>query len=502
MAAVSAAEQQSPPLGRGAAAALVFGSSAAVLVIELVALRLLAPYLGLTLEMSTTVIGVALTAIATGSWLGGRAADVVAPQRALGPLLLLSGALVVLILPAVRWTGEIARGGDVGGVLLMAALTLFAPAALLSAVTPMVTKLRLTNLSETGTVVGRLSGIGTAGAIAGTVATGFVFVSAVPSSVIMLTLGVLLVVAGGLLSVRLRGWRPVAASVAVALVGGLATLWGPNPCEVETTYHCASVVSDPERSTGRVLVLDTLRHSYVDLADPTYLDFDYVQAIASAADVRWPEGEPLSAFHMGGGALTLPRYLDAVRPGTRSVVAEIDAGVLEIAADQLGLQADGAIVTRTQDARLGLAAEATDSRDLVVADAFSGVAVPWHLATREIVREAQRVLVDDGVYAANVIDHPPMGFARAQAATVASVFDLVALATSPATLAGGSGGNVVLIASDTELDTEAIQAVIDRRGTGYDVLSTGQVEDFAGDAAILTDDFAPVDQLLTPYPTL
>jgi hypothetical protein len=133
----------------------------------------------------------------------------------------------------------------------------------------MVTKLRLTNLSETGTVVGRLSGIGTAGAIAGTVATGFVFVSAVPSSVIMLTLGVLLVVAGGLLSVRLRGWRPVAASVAVALVGGLATLWGPNPCEVETTYHCASVVSDPERSTGRVLVLDTLRHSYVDLADPT-----------------------------------------------------------------------------------------------------------------------------------------------------------------------------------------------------------------------------------------
>jgi hypothetical protein len=82
------------------------------------------------------------------------------------------------------------------------------------------------------------------------------------------------------------------------------------------------------------------------------------------------------------------------------------------------------------------------------------------------------------------------------------VFDHVALATSPATLAGDSGGNVVLIASDTELDTEAIQAVIDRRGTGYDVLSTGQVEDFAGDAAILTDDFAPVDQLLTPYPTL
>ncbi|MDQ3628006.1 MAG: fused MFS/spermidine synthase [Actinomycetota bacterium] len=502
VAAVSTAEEQAPSLGPSAAAALVFGSSAAVLVIELVALRLLAPYLGLTLEMSTAVIGVALAAIATGSWLGGRAADVVAPQRMLGPLLLLSGALVALILPAVRWTGEIARGGDVSGVLLMAALTLFAPAALLSAVTPMVTKVRLTSLSATGTVVGRLSGIGTAGAIAGTVATGFGFVSAVPSSVTMLSLGGLLVAVGGLLTVRLRGWRTAAAPVAVALIGGAATVWGPNPCEVETTYHCASVVNDPERSTGRVLVLDTLRHSYVDLADPTYLHFDYVQAIASAADVLWARGEPLSAFHLGGGALTLPRYLHAVRPGTRSLVTEIDPGVLEIAVDRLGLEADGAIVTRTQDARVGLAAQATDSRDLVVADAFSGVAVPWHLATREVVRDAQRVLVDDGVYTANVIDHPPLDFARAQAATIASVFDHVVLATSPATLAGDSGGNVVLIASDAVLDSEGIQAAIDQRGTGYQVLATGEVEDFAGDAAILTDDFAPVDQLLTPYPTL
>lgn len=491
-----------PPLGQRAAASLVFGSSAAVLIIELVALRLLAPYLGLTLEMNTAVIGVALAAIATGSWAGGAAADVVAPQRTLGPLLLVSGALVVLILPTVRWTGEMARGGDVSIVLLMAALTLFAPAAMLSAVTPMVTKLRLTSLAETGTVVGRLSGIGTTGAIAGTVVTGFVFVSAVPSSVIMLTLGGLLVLVGLGLSLRLGGWRWGAASVTVALVGAAATWWGPNPCTVETTYHCASVAQDPERPTGRVLVLDTLRHSYVDVADPTYLDFDYVQAMASATDAIWPTSEPLRAFHLGGGALTLPRYLDAVRPGTRSLVAEIDPGVLELAVDELALDADGDIATRTQDARIGLAAEATDSRDLVVADAFGGVAVPWHLATREVVRDAQRVLVDDGVYTANVIDHPPLDFARAQAATVASVFDHVLLASSPATLAGDGGGNLVLVASDSALSVDAIQTAIDDRGTDYDVLSPSQVAAFAGDAAVLTDDFAPVDQLLTPYPTL
>lgn len=498
---VAAVSTEPPALGPRGAAALVFGSSAAVLVIELVSLRLLAPYLGLTLEMSTAVIGVALAAIATGSWAGGWAADLIAPQRMLGPLLLLSGALVLLILPAVRWTGESARGGDVTGVLLMAALTLFAPAALLSAVTPMVTKLRLTSLTQTGTVVGRLSGIGTTGAIAGTVGTGFVFVSAVPSSVIMLSLGGLLVVVGGFLSVRLRGWRSAAAPAVVALAGIAATAWGPNPCTVETTYHCASVVSDPDRPSGRILVLDTLRHSYVDLADPTYLDFDYVRAIASATDVSWPQGEPLSAFHLGGGALTLPRYLDAVRPGTRSVVAEIDGGVLDIAVDQLGLETGEAISTRTQDARTGLAAQTVGSRDLVVADAFGGVSVPWHLTTREVVSDAQRVLVDDGVYAVNVIDYPPLDFARAQTATVTSVFDHVVLAAAPATLDGDGGGNLVLLASDAELDTDAIRAAIDQRGTGYDVTSGSAVDAFAGEAAILTDDFAPVDQLLTPYPT-
>jgi MFS family permease len=79
-------------LGRYAAAALVFGASASVLVVELVALRLLAPYLGLTLETNTIVIGLALAAIAMGSWAGGRLADRISPRYVLGPALAVSGA--------------------------------------------------------------------------------------------------------------------------------------------------------------------------------------------------------------------------------------------------------------------------------------------------------------------------------------------------------------------------------------------------------------------------
>ena len=183
----------------------MFGASAAVLVVELVALRLLAPYLGLTLETSTIVIGTALVAIALGALYGGRAADVVAPRRTIAPL---------LASPAWRWRSPRslvrAAGEHATGLLfLVAGLTIVIPGALLSAVTPMVIKLMLTTLKETGTVVGRLSGIGTAGAIFGTVVTGFVLISRVPVTGIMLGLGLLLLVAAIVVEVGVRRRPPV-----------------------------------------------------------------------------------------------------------------------------------------------------------------------------------------------------------------------------------------------------------------------------------------------------
>src|SRR4051812_29533072 len=124
-------------IGDRAAIALSFGSSAAVLVLELVSLRLVAPYLGLTLETNTAIIGVALAAIATGAALGGRFADSVPPTHSLGPLLLIAGALVLLILPIVRWTGETVRGGGSNAGFLAVPMALFLPAALLAPARPM-----------------------------------------------------------------------------------------------------------------------------------------------------------------------------------------------------------------------------------------------------------------------------------------------------------------------------------------------------------------------------
>ncbi|MFF1272544.1 fused MFS/spermidine synthase [Streptomyces marokkonensis] len=486
-------------LGPRVAAVLVFGSSAAVLVVEIVALRLLAPYLGLTLETSTMVISIALTAIALGSWLGGSVADQVDPRRLLGPSLGLSGAVVALTPAVLRTAAEWAPAM----LLLIASLTILVPGALLSAVTPVVTKLRLTSLAETGTVVGRLSGVGTVGAIFGTVFTGFVLVSRLPVSGILIGLGTLLLAGSALVEWRTRGWSGTPALTLVVVAGGLATTVAPGGCDAETKYHCARVVADPDRAGGRTLVLDGVRHSYVDIDDPTFLEFTYVRAIASVVDAAFPGSEPLAAYHLGGGGLTFPRYLAATRPGTHSLVSEIDTGVVRIDRDRLGLRPGSGIGVRAEDGRLGLRRLDTGSRDLVVGDAFGGVSVPWHLTTAEAMADVRRVLNEDGLYVANLIDHGDLAFARAEAATLSETFENVALLGDATDLglapaATSEGGNLVLVASDRAVDPRAVQEALDARRTGWKVAVGDDLTSWIGDAPLLTDDYAPVDQLLQP----
>jgi spermidine synthase len=479
-----------------AAAALVFGSSAAVLVVELVALRLLAPYLGLTLETTTLVIGTALAAIALGAWWGGRVADVVSPRRALSPLLALSGAAVAVTPVVVRAAGD---AGVAGLLLVVAGSTIIVPGALLSAVSPMVVKLMLTTLSRTGTIVGRLSGIGTVGAIFGTVVTGFVLVSRVPVTGILVGLGLLLLTAAAATEIGLRRRAPVLPAVLV-LVGALAGAAAPAGCDAETRYHCAEVVADPNRPGGRLLVLDGLSHSYVDLDDPTHLEFSYVKALDAAVEAGFGPGEPLDAYHIGGGGLTFPRHLAETRPGTRSLVSEIDPGVVELDAERLGLETGPDLRVRVEDARTGLRRVGTDSRDLVVGDAFGGVSVPWHLTTVEAVAEVRRVLREDGVFALNLIDHEPLAFARAELATLREVFDHVVVASDAYTLSGRGGGNVVAIASESPVAVGAIERAFSRRALSWEAITGPQLTAWIDGAVVLTDDYAPVDQLLTTQP--
>jgi hypothetical protein len=137
----------------------------------------------------------------------------------------------------------------------------------------------------------------------------------------------------------------------------------------------------------------------------------------------------------------------------------------------------------------------------VVGDAFGSLAVPWHLTTTEMVEQVRRVLRPGGVYVLNVIDLPPLSFARAETATLLEAFDDVALLAPQAVVEGDDGGNLVLVASDEPLPVDALGERTASGDEPWSAVGRDDVEDFAGDAQVLTDDDAPVDQLLTPYRT-
>jgi spermidine synthase len=487
------------PLAPRLAAGLVFFASGSVLVIEVVGLRLVAPYVGVTLQTSSAVIGLALAGIAVGAWFGGRLADQGGPRRLLPVVLVLAGVVTCLTLPLVRLVGPSLASRDPVSVTLLAFMAVFAPSVFLSCVPPMVVKLQLRDLDRTGTIVGRFSSLGTLGAIIATFLTGFVLLAALPTTAIFLGLGGLTGLIGLALGFTPGTWRrPPLMLLFTALLGLLLPPLIPTPCGVETAYHCASVVQDPSRSSGRYLVMDSLLHSYVDLSDPTYLLFPYIQALASTADVMRPPGEPLSVLHLGAGGLTMPRYLDATRPGTRSRVLEIDPGVVALDRSQLALGRVPNLRVDIEDARLGLRDEASGSRDLVIGDAFGGLAVPWQLTTREVVSEVAHILRTGGIYAVNIIDNPPNRFVHAETATIAAVLPEVAVIADASALAGRDGGNFVVVASASPLPLGALRARLAARGSALQVADGARLHAFAGGGEILTDEHAPVDQLLTP----
>ena len=478
------------------AALVVSGASGSVLVLEILGVRLLAPYVGLTLETYTTIIGVVLGGIAIGAAIGGLAADKLDGRRLLAVLLIAGGLLAMATVPLVRVFGEALDGSGDAGALAIALFSLLPPAAVLSAVTPVVVKLQLGDLAASGTIVGRLSAWATAGALAGTFATGFVLVPLLPVRVTVLALGGLLVLGGIAIAAAFRAFPGAALGAAAgagALLAAAAAAAGTR-CTTESVYYCAQVERDGGRPSARVLRLDDLRHSYVDLADPRHLEFAYVRWIGDALDALRPAGAPVDAVFVGGGGFTLPRYVAATRPGSRSRVLEVDRQLVDLARDELGLRTGPGLRVRVGDARVTLRGEPDASADVVVGDAFGGRTIPWHLATAEFAADVRRVLRPGGAYLLNVIDYGELALVRAEAATLLRAFADVALVAVPERPGGPpSGGNLVLIASERPLPAAVAPA-----SRGARTYRRAELERLVGGAASLTDDDAPADQLLSP----
>ncbi|EFQ83970.1 hypothetical protein HMPREF0063_10686 [Aeromicrobium marinum DSM 15272] len=251
------------------------------------------------------------------------------------------------------------------------------------------------------------------------------------------------------------------------------------------------LVPDRARPGGWTLRVDGTEQSYVVLDDPLHLEFEYVRRMADVLDVI-ETPDRLRVVHVGGAAMTLPRYVAATRPGTAQVVLEPDEELTDLVRARLPLPDRSGIKVRPVGGRAGIAAMRDDWADVVVLDAFDGAQVPAELVTREFLADVARVLVGGGLVLLNLADRAPFPWLRRVLAGVGEEFGTVVASGEPATLKGRRSGNVLLVASTAAVPWRDLA----RRAAGaplpYRVLDPRETRDrFGGGTAFSDADTAP-----------
>ncbi|MEV0624638.1 spermidine synthase [Nonomuraea wenchangensis] len=228
----------------------------------------------------------------------------------------------------------------------------------------------------------------------------------------------------------------------------------PAPGVYPVTFGEVELLRDLDRQDGWVLSKDGVPQSYVDLKDPTFLEFEYVRLMADVIDLL-DEG-PLSCLHVGGGACSIPRYVSATRPGSRHIVVEPDGLLVNLVREQLDLRSVPRLKVIVEGGRTGTGKVWDDTADLVVLDAFTGATMPVELATTEYMGDLARVLRPEGTLLVNLADGKGLAFARRLVATVTETFRHVALLAEPGVLRGRRFGNLIVAASRAELPLDPL----------------------------------------------
>jgi spermidine synthase len=268
------------------------------------------------------------------------------------------------------------------------------------------------------------------------------------------------------------------------------------------------LLADPDRPRAWTLLVDSTPQSYVDLDDPRYLDFEYMQRLGHVLDLAAPDGAPLRVLHLGGGALSLARYVAATRPGSSQLAVDSDAAVVELVRERLPLRQPprragtgsraGRVTVRVGDARATLSDLRPGSYDVIIADVFAGARTPAHLTSIEFAAGARTVLTPTGIFAVNIGDGPPLAHARARAASALAVFADACLMADAPVLRGRRFGNLVLAASDGELPVDGLTRRVAADPFPARLLHGSDLGRFVAGAMPITD--ATADQSPQPPP--
>jgi len=227
---------------------------------------------------------------------------------------------------------------------------------------------------------------------------------------------------------------------------------------VEGVYYIdtgdCELIADQDNSNGWLLKINGVMSSHIDLADPLFLDFEYMRWMAALIESRWPPtaGQKLRGLHLGGGACSLARYFHAAYPDARQVVVELDGKLAEYVRGWFDLPKAPLLRLRVGEAREVTETLTADTRDFIIRDVFAGSLTPRPLTTAEFTEHIKRVLAPGGIYVVNSGDAPDLRNAREDAATIAAAFDHTVIIADPAMLKGRRYGNMVMAGSDSPLD--------------------------------------------------
>jgi spermidine synthase/Tfp pilus assembly protein PilF len=506
--------------------ATVFISSACIMILEIVAGRLIARYLGSSLYTWTSVIGVVLAGITVGNYLGGRIADRFVAKRALALLFGISSAACILVVILNNLVGEwiwLWHFSWPVRVFSHVALIFLIPSTLLGTISPVVAKMALDRGLSTGRTVGDIYAWGAAGSILGTFIAGFYLIAAMGTIAIIWTVAAVLLLMAVLYWARLWVlylWAVVfAALMAMGFspagwAGNAGAALGlrqqPDPSilyEDESQYFYIAVKRLPEKTDKYAFVQDKYVHSEMIIDDPRDLQSFYARIYAAVTHRLSAGKSTLSTLTIGGGGYVFPRYIEAVWPGSRVDVAEIDPGVTAAATRAFGLPADTAINTINADARNYVdeliqrqsSGEKIPRYDFVYGDAYKDLSAPYHLVTKQFNDKIYAILDDDGVYMANIIDMYDRGrflsaFVTTLRQTFPDVYVLSELAPHDVAV------NFVVVAAKRQIDLKNLDFERPLKGLGLWMLSDSEIESLRKKTGemVLTDNYCPVENLLAP----
>ncbi|MDH5181857.1 MAG: fused MFS/spermidine synthase [Gammaproteobacteria bacterium] len=484
--------------------AVVFLSSALLMILEIVAGRIIAPYVGVSLYTWSSVIGVVLGGLSLGNWLGGRWADQGAGEWQTGLVLLAAGLSGLAVLFLLTVLAPVLQGLAInllGASFLYVLCLFFLPSVLLGVVTPLLTTMAITLDTRAGHIVGRMNALAALGSILGTFLAGFWLIQYAGTRLIVISVAVMLCILA-LPFLRQRFIKPLAVMVIVAgsMIGITAMRSGfDEPCDEESAYFCIRVVNAWDMTPfgeARALVLDHLVHGINHAADPTLLVSPYMHLMDELIRLHLGSTAPQAKyFFSGGGAYTHPRAVRAALPTASITVAELDEAVTRIAVQRMYVDISGMQIIHN-DARIALQRLAGEKYDAIIGDVFHDVVIPYHFLTREYAQLVNARLNPQGIYVLNLVDVPadPI-LLKSLYKTLASVFRHVAIWSDDLKTEYLRQTFIISANNHQTLPTEHHAQFGPQRywkDITHQILGSGTA---LADIPVMTDDYAPVERM-------